>query len=602
MIRLAGFAAVQIFTLVAFAGAAYGLGSTLLRGLDFASAVERVALSIIFGLGSLSTVFFLLACLHLFRAPVVGVTLGCCYLVVWPRRRGAADTFRRVLGKLRTLRGAGTCLVGFVFLAPLAVSSLYPPLDVDTNMYHLPAAKAFAAAGSIPALTNLRYPVFPQLNELLCAAGLLVGGEVQTPLLSLLWSLLVVSVFAGWSVRIGDVRVGAWSALLWLGSPAVLSLARSGNVEPGLAAFATAALLATQAALDTGDRRWLWAAGALVGWAAATKYTGLYFVVALGVVVLCEQPLPSRWKGVGAFALCALAAAGPWYVRNSVLSGNPVWPFLGQVFGYRFWTAGDVSSAVWSLRQEGGPHTLRALVKLPWRLAWNQQPGFDRLAPGLFALFPIGAVFALLTPKRRWLVALAVGFIGFWFLTTQQTRFLIPVVPAICLLTAEGVWRLIDRFFPLRPAATIAVTACALLAIVAFGFPDLQERIVRLGLPPTDERSRAMFLDRHLPSHALYRRLNQMHGNRYTVYAFHDESMKSFCDGTLVGDWFGTGRYADMDLSSGRALFASLEQFGAEYLLVNTAVYPTPLPRDPFFDAHFVPIFSGNWVIAFRLQ
>jgi hypothetical protein len=358
-----------------------------------------------------------------------------------------------------------------------------------------------------------------------------------------------------------------------------------------------------QAFVDGGGAAWLAASGALAGWAAGTKYTGVYFVAALGLAALVLSPRGARARGAAVFALGALAAGGPWYVRNVLLTGNPVWPFLGGVFGYRFWGPIDVASATWSLRHEGGPQDLRALLALPWNLATARSPGIRSLAPGLFALFPIGVVWGLASRSRRWLVLVAAGFVVFWFATTQQVRFLIPAIPAVCLLTAGGISRLADRFLRLpRPAVTAVLTSAAVVLGIALVPRDIAGKIVRRELPPVDESSRADYFASRLPSYPLYRRLNAEHGGGYTIYAFHDETMTYFCEGRHLGDWFGPASYGRMNLSSGSALLRSLQRLGADHLLVNDAYFLTALPRDDVFAAHFEEIFRSGAIRAFRIR
>ncbi|HEY7111770.1 MAG TPA: glycosyltransferase family 39 protein [Thermoanaerobaculia bacterium] len=598
MIRLAGFAAGHLLRLLVFAAAAWGAGGAALRRvstpLGFASRLERAALSTVFGFGLLSTVFFGLACLRLLRAPAVAIVLAAGVLLVWRERRAAHEA----------IRGAGPkALAALALLTPLFYASLFPPTDPDATMYHLPAARAFAVSGAIPALPDLRYPVFPQLAELLDAAALLVGDDVLVALLNLLWCVLVAALLVAWGKRLRDPRAGVWGAGLWIGSPLVLLLARSGLVEPAASGFLTASLLAMEGARVSGGLAWLAVSGALAGWAAGTKYTGLYFAAALFAVALIVGRPGARARGAVLFALGALAAAGPWYLRNLILAGNPVWPFLGKIFGYRFWGPADVASATWSLSHEGGSHRLAALLTLPWRLAVFRLPGSLGLFPGLFALFPVGVVWGLRSRSLRWVTLVSLGFLLFWFATTQQIRFLVPGLPAIALLTAGAVSRFADRFLPMRrPAATAALTAAALVVFAALLTRDTVRRLVPRGLPPMDENARAAYFTSRMPSYPLYRMLNGRHGAAYTIYAFHDEPMKYFCEGRHLGDWFGPASYGSMRLSSGRDLLESLGRFRADYLLVNESSFPARLPRDGVFEAHFEEIYRNGAIRAFRIR
>ena len=603
MIRALPFAAAHVGLMVLFALAACCLGARALGGLAFRRGAERLGMSAVFGLGALGTLFFLLGALGLFHPAVVAVVLAASFAIGWKpllrreRRRAGKRSRRSVAARV------GLAAAAAAVLAPLLLAAMLPPLDADTIMYHLPAAREFARMRSVGALVDLRYPVFPQQSELFAAAGFLFGSEPFSALVNVLWCALVAVLLAAWGRRIGSAGAGVLSVALWIACPIVLFLARSGHVELATAGFATAAILAVDAWTPDGDRRWLFAAGALAGWAAATKYTGLFFVAALPLVLVAKARSSTRVQHLAAFLAAAFVAAGPWYARNLLLSGNPVWPFFGEVFGYRFWTAGDVASAIWSLKQEGGPHTLRAFATLPVTLSWAQPPGVGRVTPALFPLFLVGAGWMAASEKRRWLGALGAGYVVFWFATTQQSRFLVPALPLFALVGAEGTVSLARRLLHRRPVRAVLLTVIGAASLSLLPFRHLSRLLPERLIPPIDDAERAAYLSLRLPSYPVYRKLNAELGSRYTIYAFHDEPLEYYCEGTHLGDWFGKGRYGDVELSSGERLLQSLRRLGAQYLLVNaTPPYETRLPHDAFFERHFEPIYERGAIVAYRLR
>src|SRR5262249_48177782 len=131
MIRVAEFAALHLALLGAFAATAWGVGRALLeRRLPFASGIESAAISTVFGLGLLTTISFVLAGLRLLRAPAVAAVLAAGCVLAWRERGSVRDLVRR----------AGAKMLATIVLVPLVSWSLFPPLDPDATMYHLPAA------------------------------------------------------------------------------------------------------------------------------------------------------------------------------------------------------------------------------------------------------------------------------------------------------------------------------------------------------------------------------------------------------------------------------------------------------------------------------
>jgi hypothetical protein len=590
-------------SLALFAAAAYGLGRRIAGPLSFRSPWEEGAFGVALGLGGLTTLFFAAGLFHAFRRGVVFAILFVALAVGLAPLTDAARRLRALWARSFRPQRVFAALGLAILSLWLCAEALYPPGGFDALMYHLPAARAFASTHGLGAMPQLRYPVFPQLNEILWGAALLVHGDVLAQLLTSLFHLTVLAGLVALGLRLAGPVAAALSAGFWLAAPIVYHLGRSAFVEPAVAAFATLSFLALAGWKESRQPRWLVISGALAGFAAATKYTGLVFAAVFAAASIVEADRGARAKSFARFSAAAALAALPWYGRTALLAGNPVWPFLGEVFGFSFWTPRDVASAVWSLRHEGWPNA--RLWRLPWDLVSRQPSGAARLFPLVFALLPLGALLALRRGPaiRRWAVILATAYFLFWFSTTRQIRFLVPVMPIVCFLSAYGVAELakglVTRVIE-RRALAVGLAAFGLLA-----GPQLLRAAFRMhsnGLPPASAALREEYLQAHFATYPFYQRLNAEHGGRYVAYAFRDEEMKYYCRGLQWGDWFGKGRYADVDLRSGEGLLGSLRALGAGFLLVDARDASVPLPDDAVFREHFRPIFERSGVRGFQVK
>src|SRR5439155_18167569 len=131
--------------------------------------------------------------------------------------------------------------------------------------------------------------------------------------------------------------------------PSFVRIATWPYVDAVIACYATAALYctlrATRVVEATADSRnlarWLVLAGVFSGLALSVKYTAVIIPGALVVVTLLNSPRRSGIrKSIYLTAVSGLVAS-PWYLRNLIFQGNPVYPFL---FGGPFW---DTFRAGW---------------------------------------------------------------------------------------------------------------------------------------------------------------------------------------------------------------------------------------------------------------
>lgn len=595
------FALTRLAVICGFAVSAYGFGRPVLGHLRFDGRGERLALGTTLGLGVIGTASLVLGLFGALNRPLVMILVAAgLALAVFSLRRRLPD-FEKREPSAGWLRSA-TIAIGAAVVAIALVRGLYPPTAFDATMYHLPMAKAYAAHGRVAPNPDLRFPVFPALNETLFADAMLLCDDVSAQLVETLFFGLLTAGVAIWGARAGGEAARFWAVALWVSNPVALSLASVAYVDMGLAAFAFFSVYASARWLESKDPGWARVAGAFAGFAAATKYSGLFFVVlaagALVLRILRRDALARREPF--AFAAAASAAGGLWYILDWRWTGNPIWPFAGKIFGYRFWSPEDVASLLWSLRKYGSGRSLRDFLLLPYRLIFEQSRTEARVLPLLFVLLPLAVWAAIRRRELRWPAAAAAAYFVFWFETTQQVRFLLPVVPLLSVLGACGVATLVDSARgQWRPRSRLAVTiGMAILAGAALAVVVRDASIDRS--VPTTSAERELYLER-LVSYPFYRDLNQRLNGNYAVYAFRDENMTYYCDGRHLGDWFGPNRYADAPLTTARTLFDWLRKRGVSYLLVNQDAR-VRLPTGDEFSSLFERVYERGPVVAYALR
>jgi nicotinamidase-related amidase len=593
-------------------------GRTLTRALPLRGWFEQALIALPAGLLVLATAGLALGLCGKLTLGAVLATLGVLHLTGTASWRWLVEASRAVMAGVRRAspaRVAAAVAVGAA-LAPIAALALYPPTGFDATMYHLPFAKAFAASGRLPFLPDLRVPVFPQLNEVLFALALLLGGDGAVQLLVFLATLLTAALLVQWGREAFPDAPGAgWlGAAALLGNPLVVYLGGSAYVDPMLALWVTASLYALHRYRAGAGAGWLVLSAAFVGAAAAGKYLGLFFVAAL-VAVVAAGGRPAvgraagRWRQAVAFALVALAVMAPWYARIVYYTGNPVFPFLPRIFGGSPWDP-LVPRPAWLVAALSPSHWLPPplawdgrLLRRPWEIAvrWRRAAGGPPpLSPAYLVALPLVAVRAARDGRTRRLLLLVAVFAAATLPLPRDPRYLLPVVPAASLTlgVALAAWGPFSRL-PFRRRMAVGCAALLFPGALYGGY-----RLARLGPLPTSQAAREALLARELPLYPAVRFLNLRSGSAYTAYGFGTENLHYLADGRLLGDWGGPASYQSMPSPQGdaEALYAALRRLGAEYLILPESPETAVRTGRPDFQRGFRLLYADPHSRVFAVE
>lgn len=341
------------------------------------------------------------------------------------------------------------CLVlGFVW-------ALAPPYAFDAAVYHLRQVQRYLEAHSLFIPVDSAYAGFPGLMQMLFTFTQALGGDSAPQLLHFTFLPLTILAAAALGRRLWHLEL-TWSiAALLTAVPTILLVATWPYVDVALMFYTL--LFFCALALWLRDTRWQWLvlAAVLCGVAMEIKYTALWYpLAAVGLVMLYLRrdgwrTTLLRWACLGGIAVLV---AAPWYLRNWVLTGNPLYPYI---WGGIAWDAGR--TAWWDRAGSG-------LIMQPWRLLiapWEMtifgiegKAGYQAtLGPLLLALVPaVLAVWSHLAQEERrglgWMALFGGILYAIWLwgiarsTLLMQSRLLLPIFPLFGLVAALVLHRL----------------------------------------------------------------------------------------------------------------------------------------------------------------
>lgn len=432
---------------IALAGATVlawlGLGSLLLRRL--AASGDRL----LDGLNSIGVGAVAFALLT-FGAGWAGVLHAAVFIPVFAvsALAGVATSFALWRGaalprprKWRSWQLALAALLA-IYVVLTAVAACAPISSPDALLYH----------AANPALFEREHRIFevpwnsssyePFTVEMLILDGFLVWDPVQGAFAPLLLALVALVAVMGITERLAGRSAALLAGAILFAHPFMAWEATSTYAEPGLACAVALAAWNILRFLGNGDRTALLLAGVFTGGAAGMKYLGLIAALALVVAAVLLAWRRLTLTRVLVFAVPAIAVASPWYVKNGVLTGNPFYPHL--LGGLNSSAAAELEATMAGF---GHGHSFLDFVLLPVRLLGDAEAfdGGEFLTPLFLAFAPL---VLLLPPRRRPPLGVWAGvllYVVAWFVTTQQARFLLPLMPALAALSALGVLALAAR-------------------------------------------------------------------------------------------------------------------------------------------------------------
>jgi hypothetical protein len=400
---------------------------------------------------------------------------------------------------------------------------LAPPIGGDQTKYQLVYPRLYGQSGTLVSTPWSFWGAMQFLQNFVFAIGYALRGENLARFLGGVTGLLAAAAAGLLAGRQFGRAVGIAAAAVVFTLPITWSLmTRAGSDLPVVlyALLAAASLLEWVRSAESGALR---RAALMAGLAGGSKVMGLLVPALIGIVVLVvlvrrSWPMARATGAALAFGVIVLVAACPWYVRNALDTGNPIYPFGYSVFGGKHWSASASQylgeyylqyQGTYAARRSGSHYAGVALARFPWDLTMHPN-SFENGARQSLDVSPFALAFApalLLVGRRRWaactIAALGIGYAGIiagaaW----AHPRYVFPGVVLLVVAVVPAAQALLGRR---GFTALVALAVLGNVALTSRLLKPLWPDQLRVALGRLDPNT---FLRRHSERYDFWERAN----------------------------------------------------------------------------------------------
>ena len=408
-----------------------------------------------------------------------------------------------------------------VFLLTEVILGLLPPISRDELTHHLAIPRLYAKAGRIIEVPMAPYAYYPMLLDMLYTPWVYWGHDFVPKLIHGLFAYLSGLLLYAYLSRRMSTEYGLLGFFFFISTPVIARLSHWGYIDLGITFYTTAALLALLRWREERESRvWLTLAALSLGFALATKPNAMVAGLLISFLFLFVIVKPPRKRPfqIGRefviFGGSVLMPFAPWLFKNWLQTGNPFYPLLGNLFASQTATVSEGGSfggvGIFVKRELLYGENFWQMVTLPLRLFFFGRDDYPQFFDGV--LTPILIVFLPWAFKGKWLEdkkilgSFALLFLLYAvFLVDLRTRYILPIVPPLVVLTVYGVFNAYIRIKrPLYLAGVLTIFA----AWHSMYLLDYVRAAAPLAYLSGGE-SRDAYLTRALPEYAALQFINQ---------------------------------------------------------------------------------------------
>ena len=531
---------------------AAGLGLRLLGPWPELRPAERVVFGLGLGLALVGYGVMGLGLAGILRPLLLGVLATSVLGWIALRPQPFTSVWRELRRQLRPPDTPFERLLAVFALFCLALTfvwALAPPYAFDATVYHLRQPQLYLTHHSLFVPVDSAYVGFPGLTQMLFTLTMALGGDSAPQLVHFTFLPLTILAAAALGRRLWDIELTWPVAAILTAVPTLLLVSAWPYVDVAVIFYTLLLFSALAIWLSDAHDRWLLMAAIMCGIIIETKYTALWYPLACLPLVLLRLR-SDGWRPtlrrLAWFGLIIALVAAPWYVRNWLLTGNPVYPYLWGGVGW------DPIRAAWWDRSGTGlaAHPWR-LVIAPWEMTVYGVEGKEgysaTLGPLVLALLPgLIALWPGLSPRARrplaWMGLFGGALYVAWLwgvarsLLLMQSRLLFPVLPLLALVAAFVLYRIeaMDR-----PAISVSwVAKAAVTLILVLNAFVLGTRFVRASplAPVLGVEPRVDYVARHMGTAytAAIQQINMLPPTSRTIFLW--EPRTYHCQGDCMPD------------------------------------------------------------------
>ena len=557
-----------------------------LRSMRTAAGLTRLTLGMTFWI----VLLFVFASVGILRLSVVGCAAALVIITgmvfAWHDRLASGAAVRAFIRRVRPDIAMLPLIFGGVVLLALLFESLMPYVGWDASVAHLTLPKLYLANGGFRRVPFNVYSYWPLNIQLLYAFAMLIHDYVVAKLLHLMFLVLCVVVSYRLASKHASQAGASFAAVLLLANPVVLDEARFAYIDLGFAFFFLTAFAFALEHLETRRTVPLMLAGICCGVVAGTKILGAVAAPCIAGLVVVSRATPFRVaelrravRDVSLYvALPAFLLALPWYLRSYWYTGNPLYPLFYAWFGGPEWSTSLTQRFFRWQQSIGMGRQVVDYLLLPFRVVVDGGDDYrhfgGRISPIWIIVLPASFAVARSSPAVRRSLAVAGLYFVAWAATSQQARFLIPIMPLLAIAGGVSVDRLLARL-AFRPArlAVIAAAGCMLLwssrALVAGGGRVARDMLMReVSVSGDVETPVHAFISANLPADARLMMLNTNQG----FFVDREYIADSFFEASQINALILEGSSDAPDVSR------RLRERGITHVLLSTDDWDIPYP------------------------